>query len=142
MRKLFLQPERNGYLIAIGCIVIATALFYLGREYFAKGQWALLYLLIISFVASVGGVRAAVLAAVLAFLAWDFFFLPPYNTLWIVDPKDWLALLVFLIVGVTMGIQTGRMRERETQAVIDRPTLDQACSPSLDHRVSPDLVTP
>ena len=117
MRKLFLTYRRNGYLIAIGCIVATTVIFLPGREYFAKGQWALLYLLIIGLVASMSGVRAAVLAAVLAFLAWDFFFLPPYSTFWIVDPKDWLALLVFLIVGVTMGIQTGRMREREAQAI-------------------------
>jgi two-component system sensor histidine kinase KdpD len=117
MRKLFFHPERNGYFIALGCIFVSTVLFLPGRDYFAKEQWALLYLLIISLVAGICGVHAAVLASVLAFLAWDFFFLPPYGTFWIVDPKDWLALLVFLIVGVTMGIQTGRMREREARAI-------------------------
>ena len=116
MRKQFLHSARNGYLLALGCMMVATALFLPGRAYFAKGQWALLYLLIIGLVAGMSGVRAAVLAAVLAFLAWDFFFLPPYNTFWIVDPKDWLALLVFLIVGVTIGILTGRLQEREARA--------------------------
>ena len=114
---MFLQSERNGYFIATGCIILSTLLFLPGREYFAKGQWALLYLLIISFVAGMSGVRSALLAAVLAFLAWNFFFLPPYNSFWMSDPKDWLVLLVFLIVGMTMGIQTGRMHEREAQAL-------------------------
>jgi two-component system sensor histidine kinase KdpD len=108
---------RNGYLFAIGCVAGATALFVLGREFFAKGQWALLYLLLIVFVASVAGVRASLVASVLAFFTWNFFLLPPYDTLFIHDPKDWLSLIVFLIVGVMMGLQTGRMRAREAEAL-------------------------
>ena len=53
----------------------------------------------------------------LAFLAWNFFFLPPYHTFYIADPKDWISLFAFLIVGVIVGFQTGRMRDREARAV-------------------------
>ena len=109
--------ERYGYFIAAGCIIAATALFLPGREYFAKGQWALVYLLIIGLVAGISGVRAALAAAILAFLAWNYFFLPPYNSLRIEDPKDWLALFVFLLVGMAMGVQTGRMHDREAKAL-------------------------
>lgn len=108
---------RYGYLFAIACIVIATAVFFLGRDYFAKGQWALLYLLIIGLVAGLSGVRPAMLASVLAFLAWNYFFLPPFHTFSVNDPKDWVSLVAFLIVGVAMGLQTGRMREREAEAL-------------------------
>lgn len=117
MRTLRPTIERYGYLFAIFCIVVATALFYPGRDYFAKGQWALLYLLIIGLVAGLSGVRPALLAAVMAFLAWNYFFLPPFHTFRVTDPKDWLSLAVFLIVGVVMGLQTGRMRERESEAL-------------------------
>jgi two-component system sensor histidine kinase KdpD len=55
-------------------------------------------------------------AAVASFLAWNYFFLRPYHTFIVHDPQDWLALLVFLIVGVVMGLQTARMREREADA--------------------------
>lgn len=109
--------EHYGYLFAVLCIVTATALFHPGRDYFAKGQWALLYLLIIGLVAGLSGVRPALLSAVLAFLAWNYFFLPPYHTFRVTDPKDWLSLVAFLIVGVSMGLQTGRMRERESDAL-------------------------
>jgi two-component system sensor histidine kinase KdpD len=109
--------ERHGYLFAVSCIGVSTLMFYPGRDYFAKGQWALLYLPIIVLVASISGVRPALLAALLAFLAWNFFFLPPYHTFVIADPKDWLSLFVFLIVGVAMGLQTGRMRWRESEAI-------------------------
>ncbi|MEI7833508.1 MAG: DUF4118 domain-containing protein, partial [bacterium] len=80
--------DRSGFIFAIACVAGATALFLSGREVFAKGQWALLYLLLIVFIASVAGARASLLASVLAFLAWNFFFLPPYNTLLIHDPQD------------------------------------------------------
>ena len=88
-------------------------MFLLGRDQFAKGQWALLYLLVILLVASAAGPGPAVLAAVLAFFAWNFFFLPPYHTLQIHDPKDWLSLVAFLVVGVLVGALAGRMRDRE-----------------------------
>ncbi len=119
MLKPFKFPAEHwrAYLISALIVVGVTLICLPGRSYFAKGQWALLYLLAIVFVAGFYGVRSAVLASVLAFLGWNYFFLPPYHTLRINDPKDWLSLLVFLVVGVIMGLQTGRIRERETQAL-------------------------
>ena len=116
MRIQLPQWDRNGYLFAVLCVAGATALFVLGRELFAKGQWALLYLLCIVLIASIAGIRASLVASVLAFFTWNFFLLPPYNTLFIHDSKDWLSLTVFLIVGIMMGVQTGRMRAREADA--------------------------
>ena len=77
----------------------------------------MLYLLIVGLVAGLIGVKPALLAAGLAFLSWNFFFLPPYDTFIVHDPKDWLSLFVFLAVAVAMGMQTGRMREREAEAI-------------------------
>ena len=67
---------------------MSTALFLAGRDTFAKGQWALLYLLLMVLVAGASGTGPAILAAVLAFFAWDFFFLPPYQTSAVGEPKD------------------------------------------------------
>jgi len=117
MRILHSFAKEHGYIFAIACILIVTAIFYPGRDHFAKGQWALLYLLIVGLVAGLSGVRPALLAAALAFLTWNFFFLPPYHTLVVHDPKDWLSLFVFLAVAIAMGMQTGRMREREAEAL-------------------------
>jgi two-component system sensor histidine kinase KdpD len=109
--------SRHGYTLAIVAIALSTAVFLAGRGSFAKGQWALLYLLIILLVASVAGTGPGLVAAVLAFFAWNFFFLPPYHTLEVHDPKDWLSLVAFLVVGVIVGVQAGRMREREARAL-------------------------
>jgi two-component system sensor histidine kinase KdpD len=111
-----LASDWRGYILALLFVAATTALFVPGREYFAKGQWALLYLLVVVFVARLSGTRPAILAALAAFLTWNYFFLPPYYALSITDPKDWLSLFVFLIVGLSMGLQTGRLREREGQA--------------------------
>jgi len=116
MRRGSPTVERYGYLIAAASVAGATAAFYPGRAHFAKGQWALLYLLIVALVAGVSGVRPALIASILSFLAWNYFFLPPYGTFSVADPRDWLSLFVFLIVGVLIGLQTGRLRERETEA--------------------------
>src|SRR5450830_1829854 len=115
--RLSALVSRHGYLLAIATIALSTAIFLPGRGSFAKGQWALLYLLIILLVASLAGTGPGLLAAVLAFFAWNFFFLPPYHTLEIHDPKDWLSLVAFLIIGVIVGVQTGRLREREARAL-------------------------
>lgn len=109
--------QRRPYLFAALCVLLSTGLFLLGRDYFAKGQWALLYLLIIGLVAGLAGVRPALLAAFLAFFAWNYFFLPPFHTFVVADPKDWISLIAFLVVGIAVGLQTGRLRERETEAV-------------------------
>ena len=101
--------SRHGYLLAIVAIALSTLLFLAGRDLFAKGQWALLYLLVILLVAGAAGTWPAILASVLAFFTWNFFFLPPYHTLQVHDPQDWLDLGAFLVVGLLVGVQTGRL---------------------------------
>ena len=125
----------RGYIVGVLAVVVSTLIFLPGREMFAKEQWALLYLLVILLVASAAGAGPAVVAAVLAFFSWNFFFLPPYHTLSIQDPKDWLSLVAFLIVGVIVGIMAGRMREREARAISRE---DEAMTLN---RVSAELVS-
>jgi two-component system sensor histidine kinase KdpD len=111
------RVSRHGYIVAVLAVAVATAIFLPGRDVFAKGQWALIYLLVILLVASAAGIGPGVVAAVLAFFAWNFFFLPPYHTLEVRYAEDWLSLVAFLIVGVLVGVMGGRMRDREARAV-------------------------
>jgi len=116
MHPSYSRWYQHGYPIAVGSILGATLFFLLGRGVLPNGLWALLYLLLVGVVAAVCGVRPALVSAVLAFFAWDFFFLPPVHTLQVSDPRDWLSLTIFLVVGVTIGTLAGRMREREVLA--------------------------
>ena len=109
--------QNYGYFVSITFVAIATAIFHLGKSYLDKGQWALIYLLVVLIVASISGTRPAILTAAASFLAWNYFFIPPYNTFIVNDPKDWLFLLTFLIVATIVGLQAGRLKQRETLAL-------------------------
>ncbi len=116
-REIRRWAETHAFLFAPGLVGVATLIFIPGRELLDKGHWSLLYLLVISIVASVAGSRPSFVAAVTAFLAWNVFFLPPYNTFKVDDPMDWISLGVFLVVGLLIGLTSGRLREREALAV-------------------------
>jgi two-component system sensor histidine kinase KdpD len=106
-----------GYLAATIGVALATELLWLLRFQLDNAHVGLVYLLLVAIAAVWGGTRPALIAALLSFLAWDFFFLPPYYTFTVRDPRDWLLLLVFLGIGVLMGQMTGRLRLREEEAV-------------------------
>ena len=112
--------------------------FLPGRDTFAKGQWALLYLLVILLVASAAGTGPAILAAVLAFFAWNFFFLPPYHTLAMHDPKDWLSLVAFLVVGLHRR-PPGRTHARTRGARPRARAGDRGAQPAQRRRRLPDV---
>jgi two-component system sensor histidine kinase KdpD len=61
------------------------------------------------------GLRHAIFLSVIATLAYNFFFLPPYGTFTISDPQNWVALATFLITAVIASQLAERARkEAET----------------------------
>ena len=61
------------------------------------------------------GTRAAVLASLASFAAYNFFFIEPIYTFTVAQPQELFALLIFLAVAVLTGSLTGRIRDqRET----------------------------
>ncbi|MBA2719184.1 MAG: DUF4118 domain-containing protein [Chloroflexi bacterium] len=62
------------------------------------------------------GTFAAVAGAIGAFLAYDFLFVHPIHTLAVVDPGEWLNLLLLLVVGLVVGRLAGQQRERAQAA--------------------------
>lgn len=101
---------------AILSVVGATAVFIPLRSLLGREQWGWPYLLVVGFIAGTAGTGPAVISAALSFLAWNFFFIPPYHTLRVAESGDLLHLTAFLIVAVAVGTQTGRLRQREEQA--------------------------
>ena len=57
-----------------------------------------------------------IFAALLAFLAYNFFFTQPHYTFAVKDWRDVLALLVFLVVAITAGTLAGRTRDQALAA--------------------------
>ncbi len=81
----------------------ATTGLLLVRTFLSTSTVALLYLLPVGFSAAFGGLWAGAGAAVLSFLAFNYFFIPPYYTFNVHQTQDLLALLVFLVVAVVMS---------------------------------------
>ncbi len=77
---------------------------------------AMLYLFAVVGGAVAFGMPCGLWAAGSAFLAYNYFFLAPYHTLTISDPRDVVALLVFLGVAAATGSLAGRLRELAERA--------------------------
>ncbi len=77
----------------------------------------LLYLLPVLVSAFVVGLVGGMSASFLSFLAFNYFFVPPYYTVVVSDPSDTLALFVFLAVAALVSYLIGQARAEATRAV-------------------------
>ncbi|SIQ39417.1 MULTISPECIES: DUF4118 domain-containing protein [Acidiphilium] len=98
------------YAISLGGMGLATLLGFLLRDYVPHDAMGFVFTGIVVGVASRYGRRLGLFAAVASFLLWNFFFLPPVFTLSVGDPRDVVALVVFLAVGLLTGTLAGRVR--------------------------------
>src|SRR5947207_2325174 len=75
------------------------------------------FLLVVLFVAATARFWAAATVSVLAMLAFNFFFLPPVGTFYLVDPQNWVALFVFLAVSLVASNLSTAARARAREAI-------------------------
>ena len=84
---------------------------------------------------AVGGLWPGVVASVLAFLAFNYFFIPPYDTFRIAEPQNAVVLFAFLGLAVLISyllaqarsraeIAEARARELQTQQDLTRALVD------------------
>jgi two-component system sensor histidine kinase KdpD len=59
-----------------------------------------LFLLVVLFSATAGGLAAGIAASIGATIAFNYFFFPPIHTFHVADAENWVALGVFLVVSV------------------------------------------
>lgn len=115
---------RNLILFPFVLVLLATGLLHYFSNYLEKVHFGLFYLLIVIAAARIGDTRSALAAAVMGFLSWNFFFLPPHYTFAINDPRDWFILFTFLIIGAVVGKITGQMRDREREAIAKEKEIE------------------
>jgi len=72
---------------------------------------ALLYLLPVLICTVFWGLTSGILAGLLSFLAFNYFFIQPYFTLQVHKTQDLITLIVFLIVAVVLSQFVGQARE-------------------------------
>ncbi len=76
---------------------------------------ALTFLLVVLLLASRWGLTIAITTAVVATLAFNYYFLPPLHTFTIAEPQNWIALLAFL----TSAIVASRLSERARREMLN-----------------------
>ncbi|MBV9214926.1 MAG: DUF4118 domain-containing protein [Acidobacteria bacterium] len=101
-----------GYASAAVIVGAATIVFLPFREVVNAVAISLGFLLTVLAVASLFGSGPALVTSLLAAFCLNFFFLPPYYTLRIDEPQNWIALVVFLIVAATVGQLSAKARHR------------------------------
>src|SRR5260221_6652269 len=101
-----------GYVRAIAVVVLSTALAWLMLPYFAPANLIMVYLLGVTITAARYGRGPSLLASLLSVAAFDFFFVPPYMTLAVVDPQYILTFAIMLLVAIIVSSLTARIKQQ------------------------------
>ncbi len=132
--------------LAFLSLAAATLALLAARSQLGEAHVALVFLLVVLGASAAGGRILGVAIAVTAFLAFDWFFLPPYNTLLVRNPFDWLVLFVFLITSVVAAqllyqARSERAAVERAEALREADKLKDALLASLSHDLRTPLTT-
>ncbi len=78
---------------------------------------ALLFVLPALVGVAVGGFVPGAVGALAGFVAYDFYFLPPYGTLSVRSPQNWVALVVYVLVVLVVSQVVARLRDAREEAL-------------------------
>lgn len=118
LRAGFLSPSAawRGYVAALLSVAFVSGTIALVERRMLITNVSLLYLIAVLFTASLFGSGPAVVAALSAFLAFDFLFVEPRYSITVADPAEWLALLMFLATAIITGQLAANQRRRAEEA--------------------------
>lgn len=103
-------------LLALAGVALVTGLIAATQLYPRIPTITLIYLLVVLALASTRGQFAAILASLLSFVAFDYFFVIPFYTFIIPRAADLLTLVVLLATAVITGQLASALRRRAEQA--------------------------
>jgi two-component system, OmpR family, sensor histidine kinase KdpD len=106
--KVRAQTQAARYAVVISAIAAITTIDY--RLHVNPTTVALMFLVAVLLVSAYWGLRYALVLAVGATAAFNFFFLPPIGTFTIADPQNWVALFAFLITALVASNLAERAR--------------------------------
>jgi two-component system sensor histidine kinase KdpD len=98
--------------VVAGVSVLISAIESVGQI----ANIANLYVIAIAVLAARRGIYAALVASILAFLAYDWLFVPPVHEFTASEPSEYVALLTLLVTSVVIGQLLAVARDRANQA--------------------------
>jgi two-component system, OmpR family, sensor histidine kinase KdpD len=105
------------YAVVLAAIGVITAVDF--RLHVNPTTVALMFLVAVLLVSAYWGLRYAVVLALVATAAFNYFFLPPIKTFTIADPQNWVALFAFLVTALVASNLAERAR-REAEGAKGR----------------------
>jgi two-component system, OmpR family, sensor histidine kinase KdpD len=132
--------------LAFSSLLAAAAILFAFRGNLDKAHVALVFLLVVLASSASGGRVLGGAIAIAAFLIFDWFFLPPYNTLLIRNPLDWVVLVSFLVTSFVAAELLYRARAERAaveraEALREADKLKDALLASLSHDLRTPLTT-
>src|SRR6202521_4115965 len=113
------------------------------REVFAVNQTtvAMTFLLAILTVSALWGFAASAFMSIAAMLAFNYYFLPPFGTLAVADPQNWVALFTFLATALIASKLSERARREAQEARRRRNEVERLYAFSQHLLVSGNVIT-
>jgi two-component system sensor histidine kinase KdpD len=121
-----LQTLLYRYALAMGTVAIVVLAYV--RLPVNPTTVALTFLLVVLGIASRWGLTLATTTAVVATLAFNYYFLPPIHTFTVADPQNWIALLAFLVTAIVASRLSERARREAENANRRRKEVERLYS--------------
>jgi len=113
------------FLLWLGALALVTLAMLTVRARLDKAHIALGYLLVVLGAGASTGRRIGVGLSVVAFLCFNYFFLPPYHSLVVAQPLDWIVLVAFLVTGIVAAQLLARARADAALARLRTAEVDR-----------------
>ena len=117
--------DLGSFLLWLGALALVTVAMLTVRARLDKAHIALGYLLVVLGAGASTGRRIGVGLSVVAFLCFNYFFLPPYHSLIVAQPLDWIVLVAFLVTGIVAAQLLARARADAALARLRTAEVDR-----------------
>src|SRR4051812_10460116 len=88
------------WLVWFAVLALVALIMWSVRGRLDKAHVALAFLLVVLGASAAAGRALGISLSIVAFLVFNWVFLPPYYTFIIANPLDWLVLIAFLVTGI------------------------------------------
>jgi two-component system, OmpR family, sensor histidine kinase KdpD len=139
--NIFERHKPLHYVVALVGVALITTLYKYSDAHINTTTVALSFLLVVLVTASAYGLGAGIFASIASVLCFNYFFLPPYGTLTIQEPQNWVALFAFLVTAVITSQLSSAARFRARDAERRREEVFKLYDLSRAIIATPDFET-
>jgi len=133
-----IRAEWIVWFLVLGAVTLALISI---RTRINEAHVALAYLLVVQGGSARRGRSLGIALALASFLCFDLFFIPPFGTLAIQNPLNWLALLAFLAISVLSAELLYRAQADRSAALEQAHRAKDAVLASVSHDLRTPLTT-